>query len=566
LGIILRVSEVLRESLVSEGVEYYFTVYAEHTLRFIIDTELVGKPKSINTAYEPGAGFMGVVYSRVSGKVGVCVFTGGPGVLGAVNPIAMAYVESDPLVVIATTPPRGIVYKNCLHAFPNDTDQLEVFRSITKRQFRITTPNHVGQIISKAFNTALSGRPGPVYVEIPADLFDEVVDGFTYLKLPISRPTPSDEVVTEVIKLLMNSKRPVILAGRGVTISGAESELLAVAELFDAPICTTIMGKGIIPPTHPLYGGIAAGNLGDVVAEELLSNADLVLAIGVRFSQMGTGRYSMKISGNLIHVNVSADEFGRVFKPLLAIEADAKEFLTKLLMIARREGIKRFSRGSSELLSKLWREVKSSVSGEAVSRSDMIESWEVIKVLREVFDEDTVFVGDVGAHRIETFTMPIYKPRTYIVTTSYVSMGMGVPGAIAAKLAKKDSKVVGVVGDGGFLMTGLEVVTAVRYNIPVVIVVFNDSAYKVLRIYERVSYGTDITYKLPNVNFCELAKSLGAHGVRIERRDELRRGIEEAVSLAKDKPVVVDVVISPESIPLPMRRLYKANYISEIKK
>jgi len=557
----MKVCEALLNALINEGVEYYFTVYAEHTLSLIVATESRGTPKSINTAYEPGAGFMGVVYPRVSGKPGVCVFTGGPGVLGAVNPVAMAYVESDPLVVIATTPPRDIAIKNALHAFPNESDQLNVFRSITKRCFKATSPNEVPYIIAKAFNTAMSGRPGPVYVEVPADMFNEEVKEFNYIKIPASRPTASEEVVNVVLKKVLSAKRPVIIAGRGVTISNAESELMAVAEFFDIPVCTTVMGKGIISPTHPLYGGIAAGNLGDSVSEELLANADLVLAIGVRFSQMGTGRYSMKIGGELIHVNVSEDEFGRVFKPSLAIVSDAKEFLTKLLVVARREGIARLNRGSAELLKRLWGGVKEEVPE---VKGELIESWEVVKSLRTLLDENTIFVGDVGAHRIETFTMPVYKPRTYIVTTSYVSMGMGVPGAVAAKLARRDSNVVGLVGDGGFLMTGLEVVTAVRYGLPVIIVVFNDSSYRVLRIYEKVSYGTDLTHKLPQVNFSELAKSLGAHGMRIERRDELRSGLEEALSLARDKPVVVDVLINPESIPLPMVKLYKARYVSEL--
>ncbi len=562
----MKVSEAIIESLCKEDVEHYFTVFAEHTLALSVSIEKAGKPKSINAAYEPGAGFMSVSYSRVSGKVGFSVLTGGPGVLGAANPIAMAYVEGDPLVVLATTPPRNIAYKNCLHAFPNDYDQLSVFKTITKRVFRITSASQAPQVISKAFNTALSGRPGPVYVEVPADIFNEDVDDFTYLKLPISKPTPNEGVVREVLRMIMGAERPVILAGRGVTLSGAESELVTVAEFFDIPVCTTVMGKGAIPPTHPLYGGVAAGNLGDSVAEELLSNADLVLALGVRFSQMGTGRYSMKLGGSLVHVNISCDEFGRVFKPALAIEADVREFLGKLLFTAKAECVKRVSRGSSERLSKMWESARLAQAAEQVPKGELIESWEVVKMLRESLDEDTIFACDVGAHRIETFTMPIYKPRTYIITTSYVSMGMGVPSAIGAQLARRDARVVGLVGDGGFLMTGLEVVTGVRYNLPVIIFVFNDASYRVLRIYERASYGTELTHKLPSVNYSELGKSLGAHGVRIERRDELKDGIDKALSLAKDRPVVVDVVIDPDSVPLPMRRLYKANIISEIGK
>ncbi|MEM1680575.1 MAG: thiamine pyrophosphate-binding protein [Sulfolobales archaeon] len=562
----MKVKEAIVESLNREDVEYYFTVFAEHTLSLSIALEKAGRPKSINAAYEPGVGFMSISYARVSGKVGVSVLTGGPGVLGAVNPIAMAYVEGDPLVIIATTPPRSIAYRNCLHAFPNDSDQLGVFKTISKRQFKITSADQVPQIISKAFNTALSGKPGPVYVEIPADMFDESIDEFTYSKIHVSRPTPPDGLVMDVLKMIQKSERPVILAGRGVMLSGAESELITVAEFFDIPVCTTVMGKGVIPPTHPLYAGVAAGNLGDIVAEEVLSSADLVLALGVRFSQMGTGRYSMKLGGSLIHVNISSDEFGRVFKPTLAIEADVKEFLSKLLLVTKGECVKKVSRGSHERLSKLWASAKTVQASEQVPIGELIESWEVVKLLRDTLDENTIFTCDVGAHRIETFTMPIYKPRTYIATTSYVSMGMGVPSAIGAQLARKDVRVVGLVGDGGFLMTGLEVVTGVRYNLPVIIFVFNDSAYRVLRIYEKVSYGSELTYKLPSVNYAELAKSLGAYGIRIERRDELKDGVDRALSLAKDRPVVVDVVINPDSIPLPMRRLYKARTISEIGK
>jgi len=247
----------------------------------------------------------------------------------------MAYVESDPLVVIATTPPRNLAYRNAIHAFPNDTDQLEVFRSITKRCYRITTPAEASHIVSKALATALFGRPGPVYIEIPADILREEIGGYSHVKLSIPRQLPNDAQVDDALKRILRSERPVKLAGKGVSISGAEQELVEFAELLDTPVCTTIMGKGVIRPGHPLYGGIAAGKMGDPVAEELLEKADLVLAIGIRFSQMGTGRYSMKIGGNIIHVNISEDEFGRVFNPSLAIVTDAGKFLRKAIMKSR---------------------------------------------------------------------------------------------------------------------------------------------------------------------------------------------------------------------------------------
>jgi len=557
----LRVSEAIVEALISEGVEHYFTVNAEHIIGIIVYSELRDAPKPINASHEPGAGFMGVVYSRVKRSPGVCVFTAGPGVLGAVNPIAMAYIESDPLVVIATSPPRDVAYRNAVHAFPGEYDQLGALRSITKRSYRISNPSEAYDVMSRAFAAAVSGRPGPVYVEIPVDILREEVGSGRYVRQSVARLTPSGGVVEEVFKKILGSRRPVILAGRGVAISGAEQELLELAELLDIPVCTTIMGKGVFPPSNSLYGGIAAGKMGDPVAEELLSAADLVLAIGVRFSQTGTGRYSMKIGGELIHVNISEEDIGRVFRPSIAVVSDAKEFLSRILSLARERGI-RVDRGSKELLKRLWSIHRQEIPA---PRGDMIEPWEVVRALRELFDEDTIFVCDAGAHRTETFIMPVYRPRTYITTTGYSSMGLGVPGAIAAKLARRDSTVVGIVGDGGFLMTGLEIATGVRYRVPAIVVVFNDSSYRVLRIYEKAEYGTELTYKLPNINFSELAKSLGAHGIRIESRDELRRGIEEAISLAKDRPVVVDIVVNPEAIPLPMSRLYGALYVNELK-
>ncbi len=554
---------VVAKALASEEVEHYFTVPAEQILRIIIESEFVKVPKPINAAFEPGAGFMALIYSRVTGKVGVCVLTAGPGIFSAVNPIAMAHVESDPLVVIASTPPRDIAYRNALHALFTDSDQLSVFRSITKRQLRVTQVSHLPDILSKAFHIAQSHRPGPVYVEIPADILDEEIENFDYVRISPVKPSAPNDLIDKVVEVLKNAQKPVILAGRGITLSSAEKEVITLAEMLDIPICTTVMGKGIIPPTHPLYAGIAAGRLGDKVAEKILEEADVVLAIGVRFSQMGTGRYSMKIKGALIHVNISPDEIGRVFKPDIAIVADAKDFLSKMLIKIKKEGIK-VNRRSKEYLSRLWKSVREEKI--MVKKSSIIEPWEVVDNLRKITDEDTIFICDVGAHRIETFTMPIYKPRTYITTTSYVSMGFAIPGAIAAKLAKKENIVIGIVGDGGFLMTGLELITGVRYNIPAIIVVFNDSSYRVLRIYEKIKYGTELTHKLPHVDFSNVARSLGAHGIRIESRDELKDGLVKALSLAKNKPVVVDVIVNPEAVPTPMTRLYGVHYISELGK
>lgn len=513
-----------------------------------------GSPRFINASFEPGAGFMAVTYSRVVGDVGSLILIPGPGVFGAASPIAMAYVEGDPLVVFSTRPdPR----RNEMHTLPSIHGQLAAMEYITKAQLTVSKPSELPKVAAKAFQVARSGKPGPVYVEIPLSMAGGEVgeDPSSYMPLPPFKPIPGEGEVARIMDALVKAERPVILAGRGIVVSGAVDRLIRLAETLDAPVCTTIMGKGAFPTNHPLYAGVAAGDMGNHVAKEVLENADVVLAIGVRFSDLGTGRYSMRVGGELIYVNVDPSDVGRVFRPSMAMVSDAGEFLRMLINMLEKGGVKR-SRGSGQLLAKLWMRENEELARLKRPSGNMIEYWEVIDEVRRIANDDAIFVGDVGSHRIESFLMPISKPRTYITTTSWVSMGLAVPGSIAAKLAKPDGEVVGLVGDGGFLMTGTEVVTGVRYGAAPVIVVFNNSAYGSLYVYERAKYGTELTYRLPKVDIAGMARAMGAYAVGIGSRDELRRGLDEAFSMAKDRPVVVDVVVNPKVPPIPMRRRY----------
>lgn len=550
--------------LAQENVDTIFTVAAENIYP-LLQSSLKCGLKVVNSKLELSAAFMALVYSRLKRKPSILVVTGGPGIIGSLSPIAEARIEGDPMLIFSTSPPND-GKRTHMHQFIEDEDQTRTLVPITKSQYKIKEFKMIPEVISKAFKEAVEGKPGPVYIEFCVEVFREEGDPIGYERSkPIVRKTSVKEV-ERVIDYILDSKFPVIVAGRGVYLSDSVEEILKLSRILDAPLTTTIMAKGIVPKDFELYAGVAAGRSGNITAEKVLEKSDLVIAIGNRFSEMGTGRYSLKFSGKLVHVNVAEEDLGRVFKPDIAVVSDAKEFLKILLKKLEEKSVSRKC-DAGKIVKGLWRMENEELEKLYSSlREGPIKSWEVIDTVKQFINEDAIIVGDVGAHRIETFIMPLHAPQTYIATTSYVSMGLAVPGAVAASILFPERQVIGVVGDGGFLMTGLEISTAVQYNAKPVIIIFNDSSYKVLRIYERARYHTDTEelYKLPSTDFSKIAEGLGAKGVEIYEREQLYQKLKEAFEWSKG-PVVVDVKIDPETIPVPYQRLYSSKMISEIR-
>jgi acetolactate synthase-1/2/3 large subunit len=539
--------------LKSVGIDTVFTVPAESLLPLLRALIREGI-KVVNAKFEPSAGFMAVAYSRVTLKPGVVIVTSGPGALGVSLPTGLAFIEGDPIIIITTIAmsDRG----TAAHQFPSDNAQLLSFKPITKASFRISETGKLGSLITKAFSLALSGKPGPVYIEIPDHLLRESLKEEARYSITISKPEASRSIVEAVADLLIEAEYPVIIAGRGVYLAGARDLLLKVADLLSAPIATTVMAKGLVPHNNPLYAGVAAGKAGNMVAYEVIRRADVVLAIGNRFSELGSGRYSIEINGKLIHVNIDSYDLGRAYKPYIGILSDARNFLEELL----KELLKRKAKPRKDVvedLRRLWQAESEELNAFYTDVRGLLKPWEVIRAVRNALKKNnTIFITDVGAHRFETFIMPIYEGERYITTTSYASMGLAIPGSIAASLAYPDRTVVALVGDGGFLMTGMEIATAVQYNAKPKIIVFNDSSYRSLSIYEKVRYNniTEALTRLPNINYALLASSFGAEGIRLAVRQELESSLENI--LTKDNIVVVDVIIDSTSVPIPLQRLY----------
>ncbi|MEM2154849.1 MAG: thiamine pyrophosphate-binding protein [Nitrososphaeria archaeon] len=556
-------SEGIVECLTQENVDMIFTVAAENIYP-LLQSCLKNGLSVINSKLELSAAFMALTYSRLKKKPSVLIVTGGPGIIGSLSPIAEARLEGDPMIVFSTLPPND-GKKTHMHQLINEEDQTNILVPITKEQFKIKKLCDIPKVISEAFGKCREKKPGPVYIELVPEILLEEGSMPKYEHRETIAPKPSTDEVIKVCELILKSRFPVIIAGRGVYLAEAREELLKLAQILDAPLTTTIMAKGLVPKNFRLYAGVAAGRSGNITAEKILEKSDLVIAIGNRFSEMGTGRYSLRFSGKLVHINISEEDIGRVFKPDIAIVSDAREFLTMLLKELEKKKIKNEGK-NVELVKEFWSKEEEELKKLYGSlKEGPIKSWEVIQTLNQVIEEDAIVVGDVGAHRIETFIMPLYAPQTYIATTSYVSMGLAVPGAVAASIIYPEKQVFGIVGDGGFLMTGFEISTAVQYNAKPIIIVFNDSSYKVLRIYEHVRYHSDTKelYKLPETDFAKIAEGLGAKGIRVFERSQLYQSFKEAVEWRKG-PVVVDVKIDPETIPVPFQRLYSSKRIEEI--
>jgi acetolactate synthase-1/2/3 large subunit len=563
----MKTSEAIVSALKSEGVEMVFTVPGEHTLPLLRAARK--ELRVVNAKLELSAAFTALGYARVKRDVGVLFTLSGPGLIASLSPITEALIEGDAMIIIATIPTFKEGSGEYMHKLLNKGDQTAAARPLTKAQFLIDDPKGVYDIMAEAFSLARSGKPGPVYIEIPTTMLDaEAPVPDHYLRRPVSKEEPSDKVIDEVYQAIVSSRRPSIIAGRGVYLSGAEGELMELAEILRAPVMTTIMGKGLVPPDHSLFGGVAAGSAGNQVSRAILSKSDVVLSIGNRFSEMGTGRFTLEVPGKLIHVNISGHDMATRYKPFLGVQADAKKFLTKLISKLKSKA-PMHSDWDLDWLKKEWEDEskKKRTKYEEAERAEVIEPWLLVREIERTISKDGIITGDVGAHRIESFLIRTGQPGSYVTTTSYVSMGLAIPSAVAACLVYPQKDVVAIVGDGAFLMTGLEILTALQYGLSPKIVVFNDSSYKILKVYESRNYGSmspEIS-NLPKVDFARMAEGMGAKAIKVSRIEDLHKAIAEALA-EKKRPVVVDVSVDPESVPLPFQDLYGAARIGDITK
>ncbi len=503
--------------------------------------------KHILVRHEQGAVHAADGYARVSGKTGVVFATSGPGATNLVTGIATAYMDSVPLVLFTGQVATPLIGTDSFQ----EADITGITLPITKHNYLIKDIKELPDVLSEAFYIASTGRPGPVLVDIPKDIF--AAEGkFDYERkqdIPGYKPTLEGHggQINRAVKAIREAKRPVIFAGGGVIISGAAAELRELAERCRIPVTLSLMAMGAFPGDSPLFLGMP-GMHGTVSANYALSEADLIIAAGVRFDDRVTGkRESFAREAKIIHIDIDPAEIGKNVAIDIPIVGDVKRVLQGVLKRIQPGDTKAWLERIEE-----WRH-KHSACSEGLHKRDILTTPSVIREIDRLTPHDTIIATDVGQHQMWTAQHYCFRaPRTFLSSGGLGTMGYGFPAALGAKLASPGSTVFCIAGDGSFQMNIQELATAVSHNLDVKVAIINNGYLGMVRQWQELFYGGRYAYTaLPgNPDFVKVAEAYGAKGLRASTPEGLRNAIEEA--LATEGPVIIDCRVDPAQNVYPM--------------
>jgi acetolactate synthase-1/2/3 large subunit len=528
----MKTSDLIVKCLENEGVEYIFGIPGEETLD-IMDSLGRSKITFVLTRHEQSAAFMADAYGRLTGKAGVCLSTLGPGATNLLTGIADAFLDRAPLVAITGQAELGRIHKES-HQY---IDIVKNFATVTKWNTRIEIPDVVAEVVRKAFKIAETEKPGSVHLELPEDVAAEKVSRTYQTVIPPIRARRSSadrHSLRQAAELLEQSSHPVILAGNGVVRKNAALQLRKFAELFGIPVATTFMGKGAITAESEC----AVGTLGlgqDRQIPDLFAKTDLVIAVGYDLVEYSPGKWNPDVDKKIIHIDFTTSEVDVHYVPEVEIVSDIRETLELL------EGMTSCNK-KDPYVAHLREELV-----ETFEREGSIDSWpvrpqRVLHAVRKVLGHDDIVISDVGTHKMWAAKFyPVYGNNTFLISNGFASMGFALPAAIGAKLVHPHKKVVAVCGDGGFLMSVHELETACRLGLNVVVLIFNDGGYDLIKWKSAGKFGSCKGLDFTNPDFVKLAESFGAHGFSVTRSEGLEQVLVEALS--KGGPVVVDVPI-----------------------
>jgi acetolactate synthase-1/2/3 large subunit len=559
------ISEQLVKYLEDRGVEYLFGLCG-HTNIAVLAAMKDSKLKFVNTRHEQIAAHIADGYARAKKTTAVVLSHLGPGLTNASTGVANAALDSIPMVVIAGDIPSHYYGKHPhqevnLHG---DAQQSEIYRPFVKRVWRVERPDLFPEILSKAFQLAESGRPGPVLISVPMDIFSMEVDTRLFERLAhhttaLSKPSIDDPTAERIIRTLMAAERPVIYAGGGVLLADAADELRAFAEHLSIPVAHSLMGKGALPDDHPLTLGMT-GFWGTKFVNDQCLNADWVVGLGTSFKEADCSSWEPEFTfsfppSKLIHVDIDSNEIGRNFPAEIGVVADLKMALQVLTRVARRllpEG-----RSNAALLDRIADYRAEFVAGnrELVAKDVYpLQPERILATVRKVLPRDAIITTDVGWNKNGVGQQfPVYTPGSILTPGGYATMGFGAPAAIGAKLACPDRVVVALVGDGGFGQNPSVLATAVEMGVPVVWVVMNNGAYGTIAGLQMAHYGTTIGCifrcgdEAYSPDFAAIARAYGAEGAKISTAAEFEDVLQRAV--ASKRPFVIDVAMLNNPVP-----------------
>ena len=561
----MKVAEAIAQFFVEAGFKHYFGVPGG-AVWAILDG-LIDHPevKGVVGRTESEAVNMADVYYRATGRVAPVIATKGPGVLNMPNAIANAMFESSAVLAIGASGPTQFFGKGGFEEvyFHNDEDTISVFRPIVKQAWLVTRPEDVVEVLSKAYKTAISGRPGPVFVQIPWDVQQDTTSPRRYHplhRLVTSRVRADANSVKQAAQLLAGAKQPLMVAGNGVMLSRATDELRALVESFSLPMVTSLVAKGAYPEDNPLSLG-PVGRSGWDCAAQATRETDVILAVGARFSDNHSGNWREGIIYNslktkIIHVDMDPGEIGRNYPVELGILSDAKIFFQDLSSELEAQGTK--SLASPEWLGKLagfkaqWAE---RVRQELPAGGSPVHPGRIVQEVMSVMPKGGMLFVDVGdvIQYAEAYAH-INEPGSWFINSGMATMGWASCGALGAKVAYPDRAAVILVGDGAFNMVPYTLATAVMHNLPAVWVILNNYEFNIERKASEALFGRSHAWQTfrkattgepYNPDFVALAKSYGAQGERVTDTSEVAQAIQRGI--ASNQPYVVDVLTDPKA-------------------
>jgi acetolactate synthase I/II/III large subunit len=523
----MKVAELFIKCLEQEGVQYIFGVPGEENID-LMDAVLDSNIQFIVTRHETSAAFMAGTYGRLTGKPGVCLSTLGPGATNLLTGVANANMDLNPIVAI--TGQAGLDRQHKIsHQY---YDLVQIYEPVTKWNAQVKKGEIVPEMVRKAFQVSTQEKPGATHIDLPNDVAGMEVNASP---LKITNHTLSeagDQVIQAAAKLIEQAKHPLILAGNGITRGHASNQFRTLVEKIKIPVVHTFMGKGALPWTNEL-SLLTAGMGGKDYITCGFNHSDLIIAIGFDISEFKPKSWNPNGATPILHIDTEEAETDENYPVKLNVVGDINENLKKLQQVISPvernntwvEGVRKNSLGELEQFKD--------------NTSFPVKPQKIIFDLRSVLKEDDIVLSDVGAHKMWMARLyHTYQPNTCLISNGLASMGIAVPGAIGAKLAHPDRTVVAVCGDGSFQMTGAELETAKRLNLPIIILLWRDEGYGLIEWHQMKKFNRSSNIKFGNPDFIQLALSYGFEALQIKQAADLKPALEKAIAM--NKPVLID--------------------------
>jgi acetolactate synthase I/II/III large subunit len=538
----MKASDLFVKCLESEGVEYIFGLPGEETNDFMISM-LDSKIRFILVRHEQGAAFMADIYGRLTQKVGVCLATLGPGATNLTTGVANANMDRSPILAITGQTNSDLLHKES----HQNMDAVTMFKSITKWGWSIRSADSIPEIIRRAFKISLEEKGGAVHLELPQDIAKKKSDIKPLRTQEFFRATPNRVLINNTVKMILDAKMPLILVGNGCMRGNASLLLRKFVERTGICSLNTFMAKGIISDRSERH----LQTIGIKEADHALTamkEADLVIAVGYDLVEYSPKNWNGDLKKKIIHIDFTSAEVDTYYTPTIEIAADIGHTIDAILdELEKQESENPHTQGfAHKEIPDLFIKIKKEVVWRSVEKfkddlSFPIKPEKLVFDVRNALDENDIVISDVGAHKLwiaEVYNT--YNPNTCIIPNGFCSMGFALPGAIAAQLVKPKQKVVAMCGDGGFLMNIQELETAVRLQLPIIIIVWCDSDFGMISLKQIDEFGKSAFTRFNNPNFVKLAESFGAFGYNVKSTRDFPKILQKAKD-SKDLPVIISI-------------------------